>query len=54
MRIDIPLGFTLKDKDIKAIVLIRYALEELSTPRMKKANLNFVLNRKEHKELVLQ
>lgn len=32
----------IKDNDIKAIVLLKYAME-CSTPRMRKANLDFVL-----------
>jgi hypothetical protein len=44
MRIQIKTHSRIKDPDIRAIYLIKRAME-ISTPRMRQANLDFVLNR---------
>jgi len=41
-------GEEVTDKDTKAILLIHYAMT-ISTPRMRKANLEFVLSRPKYK-----
>ena len=49
MRVDIPSGDKpIKDRDIKALHLLNYAME-LSSDRMLKANLDFVLNKYQSK-----
>jgi hypothetical protein len=42
MRLDIKTKGPVKDKDVKALYILSAALN-LSTPRMRKANLDFVL-----------
>lgn len=42
MRIEIKTGKPVKDKDIRALYLLKAALE-MSTPRMIQANLNFAI-----------
>jgi hypothetical protein len=44
MRIEIKTKSPVKDNDIKALYLIQKAME-LSSDRMRKANLNFVLSK---------
>jgi len=45
MRINIKTNGIVKDKDVKAVYLLDYALSKLSTKRMLKANLDFVLGK---------
>jgi hypothetical protein len=44
MRIEIKTNGPIKDKDIKALYLIKKAME-MSSPRMRKANLKFVADK---------
>ncbi len=44
MRVDITTGFIVKDKDLRALVLLEHAMR-ISTPRMREHNLNFVLDK---------
>ncbi len=44
MRIDIKTKSKIKDPDIKALYILDYALK-LSTDRMRKANIEFILSK---------
>lgn len=44
MRIEIKTETSIKDPDIRACYLIAHAMK-IATPRMRRENLNFVLNR---------
>jgi hypothetical protein len=44
MRIEIKTKTPVKDNDIKALYLLQKAME-ISTPRMRKANLNFIISK---------
>ncbi len=44
MRIQIKTKYPVKDNDLRALYLIKQAME-ISTPRMRQENLDFVLNR---------
>lgn len=44
MRIEIKTVGRVRDNDVRALLLIRKAME-ISTPRMRRANLDFVLSR---------
>ncbi len=44
MRIEIKVPFVVNDNDLRAMLLIKHAME-ISTPRMRQANLDFILNR---------
>ena len=44
MRIEIKTAAPVRDDDVRALYLIKKAME-ISTPRMRQANLDFVLNR---------
>ena len=45
MRIEIKTNGKVSDTDVRALYLLSYALEKMSTPRMKKTNLQFIANR---------
>ena len=45
MRIEIKTKGKVSDTDVRALYLLVHALEKISTPRMKKTNLEFVANR---------
>lgn len=45
MRIDIKTKGKVKDNDVKAVYLLDHAINKLSSKRMLKANLDFVLNK---------
>lgn len=44
MRIDIKTKTPVKDQDIKALYLLQHAME-ISSPRMRKANLDFITSK---------
>ena len=45
MRIDIKTDKRIVDKDIKALYVLNFALNNFSTSRMKRANLRFIADR---------
>ncbi|KKL22630.1 hypothetical protein LCGC14_2433530 [marine sediment metagenome] len=45
MRIEIKTKGRISSRDIKALYLIIYSLDHISTPRMRKANLEYIVDR---------